>query len=35
MGKFGIRDRGEIRSTATFEQLDKVEFTPSLVADPP
>ena len=24
MGKFGIRDRGEVRATATFEQLDKV-----------
>ena len=24
MGKFGIRDRGEIRSTATFDQLEKV-----------
>jgi len=26
MGKFGIRDRGEIRATSTFEQLDKVVF---------
>jgi len=25
MGKFGIRDRGEFRSTATFEQLEKVQ----------
>jgi len=24
MGKFGIRDRGEIRATSTFEQLNKV-----------
>jgi len=24
MSKFGIRDRGEVRSTSTFEQLEKV-----------
>ena len=24
MGKFGIRDRGEARSTTTFDQLEKV-----------
>ena len=24
MGKFGIRDRGEARSTDTFDQLEKV-----------
>jgi len=25
MGKFGIRDRGEVRTTSTFEQLEKVQ----------
>jgi len=32
MGKFGIRDRGEIRTTSTFEQLEKVHTSFVVVA---
>jgi len=35
MGKFGIRDRGEIRATSTFDQLEKVNWQYSAVFNRP